>query len=305
MFLHNPIADMPGPLFLIFYACIAIGLALACRWMIRSYSGAAGGSLPQISVAPDPYELAYLRGGASEVVNAAVWMMIHKGYLILTESPGQPSVRELRRSDLQSAQGALKDLERSILRYFNHPRAESEIFGSKLTAHIEVFTNGYQRRLVEQRLVYSAEVKRLAFVVWCVAAVTVTVIALYKLNVAHIKGYAKTSGLKLELLFAHGLLAGMCFILPHRTPLGDAYLKRLRLVSESLRRQVTQGRWQEVQSSFPLLVGVYGAGTLSCVLGSAYVPLFKLRTVSSGSSDSSCGSGGCGGGDGGCGGCGD
>jgi Protein of unknown function (DUF692) len=71
-FLHNVVADLYGPYFLLFYA-IAIGaMIVACYKSVRSVDRTRDMEPPQVPAKLDPYEIAYLRGGANEVTRVAV-----------------------------------------------------------------------------------------------------------------------------------------------------------------------------------------------------------------------------------------
>src|SRR5262249_28454252 len=78
---NNFIANMIGPDFLLFYACvIAITLGI-CRWRVDWQDPTAGQTPPRLPTDPDPYEVAYLRGGENEVTRLAVFGLIQRGYL--------------------------------------------------------------------------------------------------------------------------------------------------------------------------------------------------------------------------------
>ena len=75
------IADMPGPLFLFVYGSV-IGLTLvSCWWWLRQ--GDPTSSLPPVQTpsAPDPYEVAYLRGGENEVLPVVLFRLLQQGAL--------------------------------------------------------------------------------------------------------------------------------------------------------------------------------------------------------------------------------
>ena len=65
--LHNPIANMYGPAFLVFYAAVIAVAFLGCAAYIRSIEPKSADR--EIPRSIDPYEIAYLRGGASRVLS--------------------------------------------------------------------------------------------------------------------------------------------------------------------------------------------------------------------------------------------
>ena len=62
----NFIADMYGPSFLIFYGAVIAATIAASWWMMRQRDSTTGIPPPDVPSEPDPYEIAYLRGGKSQ-----------------------------------------------------------------------------------------------------------------------------------------------------------------------------------------------------------------------------------------------
>ncbi|MEY2597958.1 MAG: hypothetical protein RLZZ142_217, partial [Verrucomicrobiota bacterium] len=64
-FFHNPVADMPGPLFLCFYALVLTGAYLLGRW--RLWDRDKTDELPSLRIpsVPDAYTTAYLADGSA------------------------------------------------------------------------------------------------------------------------------------------------------------------------------------------------------------------------------------------------
>ena len=65
---HNFIADMSGPQFLLLYAGIILSVLVLCRERLRLSDPSTALPAPTMPPQPDPYAIAYLRGGTSEVV---------------------------------------------------------------------------------------------------------------------------------------------------------------------------------------------------------------------------------------------
>src|SRR5689334_16356723 len=83
--LHNPIADLPGPAFLALYgAAIAAAIAGVVA-AIRRADPTSAFDPPEVPAHPDPYEVAYLRGGANEVIRTAVFSLVQQGSLEVVE----------------------------------------------------------------------------------------------------------------------------------------------------------------------------------------------------------------------------
>ena len=78
-FLHNSIADLYGPYFLLFYAATIVTLVLASFRSVRRADRTIELDLPKITSKVDPYEIAYLRGGENEVARVAIASLIQHG----------------------------------------------------------------------------------------------------------------------------------------------------------------------------------------------------------------------------------
>lgn len=117
----NPIANMYGPLFLLFYGFVIVVTLLVCRWVARQDS-TANLPLPKVPTNPDPHEIAYLRGGENEVTRLVVFDLIQRGYLQVNgkieRSPNHPNPVNL------------SPMEREVFSWFDKPKGASEIFHS-------------------------------------------------------------------------------------------------------------------------------------------------------------------------------
>jgi uncharacterized protein (TIGR04222 family) len=78
---HNPVAELPIPQFLVLYGLV-IAASLAWCWLaVRRLDGTAGLPVPPIPDDADPYEIAYLRGGRGEVVRVGICALVQRGFL--------------------------------------------------------------------------------------------------------------------------------------------------------------------------------------------------------------------------------
>jgi hypothetical protein len=98
--MHHPIADMYGPHFLLFYGGVIVLTLVVCWWRLHQSDPTA--LLPPLQVPsdPDPYEIAYLRGGEHEVTRVVIFNLIQQGYLwkdgdTIRPEPNCPDVRHL------------------------------------------------------------------------------------------------------------------------------------------------------------------------------------------------------------------
>ena len=83
--IHNPIGDMSGPKFLGIYACLIAVTAVACDRFLRGLDTTDGDGPPPVPIDPDPYELAYLRGGINETIRTVGFSLLGRGYVDVVE----------------------------------------------------------------------------------------------------------------------------------------------------------------------------------------------------------------------------
>ena len=159
MLTHNALADLSGPSFLLLYAAV-IALTLAfCAWSRNRLDTTDDRRLPLVPTHPDPFEIAFLRGGANEVTRVAVFGLIQRGFLeARPEKPGKK--RPAAFGTPGTAAGPvsfLSLLERDVLGYFTAPRAARDIFQSGLPARLTSYCAGYERTLRGERLLAGDE----------------------------------------------------------------------------------------------------------------------------------------------------
>ncbi len=296
-FLHNPIADMPGPEFLFFYAVVAAGILLACWWRMRRADPTA--ALPPLPVPsrPDPYEVAYLRGNDSEVTRLALFSLLEQGFLRVTETKWfWPWVEQ--RIELvpgHPGPGRLSPPERAVFDQLTVPQTPEEIFkSSEISARVKEHCSSYDSRFASEQLTGLPEAVPTALWIQLAGSSLIVGLGGYKLLVALSRGHHNVSFLIYMGLFALIMLNGICSS-PRLSARGEQYLKQLQLAFE----QQKQFAPQLQPDHLPLLVGLYGSEVLSGTAYAQYTPLFSAKSAGGG-----CGDGGCGGGCGGCGGCG-
>jgi hypothetical protein len=78
--LNNPIAQMYGPYFLIFYGTVISIKAIAANLFLQDKTN---NKLKPLSIPqePNPYEIAYTIAGEKEVLKLIVFSLIQRGYL--------------------------------------------------------------------------------------------------------------------------------------------------------------------------------------------------------------------------------
>ncbi|MEK6234840.1 MAG: TIGR04222 domain-containing membrane protein, partial [Planctomycetales bacterium] len=114
---------MRGLDFLVFYGVVISFTLCGCWcWRIR-WDSPTDAPLPPIPKAPDPYAVAYLRGGEREVARLAIFHLLQHGFLGLTEPAA--GLRKIAQSSKSSAEPPDDPWERRVLAYCSRPRLPS------------------------------------------------------------------------------------------------------------------------------------------------------------------------------------
>jgi uncharacterized protein (TIGR04222 family) len=286
----NPF-DLPGPQFLIFYVVLGV-FTISILWLARQASEAA--DAPRIDYS-DPYLLAYLRGGAAEVIRVATVSLIDRGLLQMTDDQlvdvNQSAVNIVRRP-----------IEKALLQHFRFRAKASSAFTSPaILSTCEEYRDALQRLgLIPDESISRARLWRL-----CVAVVLLSGVAALKILIALQRG--RTNIFFLVLLVVFFVFIAIRVHNPLRTRRGDALLADLRSLFSSLKARAAMLRPGGETADAALLMAIFGLEALPAV---SFPYAKQLQPKSSASSTSSCGSAcgsscgsSCGGG-GGCGGCG-
>ena len=318
---NNPLVDMYGPSFLLFYgALLAIFMVLARR-TARAFD--TSHRLPPLPVPenPNPYEIAFLRGGANEVTRLMVVELFQRG--ILVETPKlflrQPKLKLADDVDLSSLDPALRQLAEKFFIPRDISTLKADSIKGKLSAQLE----HWAKWATDEQLTFeSAQRSASTRYGQMLLAVFLTVGA-YKFAVALSKHHFNIAFLcMIALLGSFALLAAVK--LPKFTARGRRYLEDLQTAYASFKNSSLPkpSEFQAEPSSAawdPLLAGTYAMPVMAMglfgasALQSAYYQNLRQRFTQGaggqscggtgcGSSAASCGAGGGGGGGGGCGG---
>jgi uncharacterized protein (TIGR04222 family) len=279
-----PLMTLPGPQFLAIYALVAF-LAVMATWIVGQDN--AERRLPAVPARPDPYELAYLRGGAGGVVWMAIYALKRAGLVKLTDGGelrplgGAPPAHRIEATALNviasgcSAASLVKDRElaRSIQALDGRLAAQGLVPTDATRAHIRWVALGLGLGLVA--------------------------LAAAKIAVATAHGHRNIGFLVIECVIAVGIIAVLVGRATGRkgNARGRAFVDRVKLAYEG--RSSGSG----AAASLALLaVGIYGFQVLAGGPEAAFAKQAQASGGGDGGGGGSCSSGGDGGG--GCGGCG-
>lgn len=310
----NPLANMQGGMFLFLYAVVILIALLGFYWIKSKLDWTSEMPLPQIPTEPDPYEIAYMRGGVNELARSVIFSLVHKGFLQVSNE-GKKSFISM--APTQPNWTTLPPIEKGLLGWFQSRRDVKEIFGQfGLAEMLQPLTGEYERKLVQGHFLNSTDhrskVRLLAILVFG----GTLLLGVYKLIAAITHGRFNIVFLIIFLvvLFFIAMTVGKA---PRLSNLGQRYLNALQTAFENLKARMLMETPRNGQAAptmasvdpFLLAMGIFGVGALTGTAYSEYERAFHRAGATGGTGSSGCGSGcgsSCSSGDGGggCGGCG-
>ena len=299
------IANMEGPAFLGLYAAVILTVLGGAFFAVRSSAG-ADASDPLVPAAPNPYEMAYLRGGEREMAKLALIELARRGYIQQRMGSALRGGKAyLKRKTTHPSAAELPAPQRQIFELVEkEDKPVAKLIASRGFAKaVEGIKQEFLPRLEREGLLVSGWTRAKVLLA---GALTVAGLGGYKLVVALEKGRYNVGFL---ILFAIVALIALYSIVNTRlTSRGKKYF----LNTQEAYRGETSDVVLDVGAAKPhemlLQVGLFGAPILFGASGEAYATMLgldpKARYGATGCS-MGCGSdssGGDGGGDGGCGG---
>jgi uncharacterized protein (TIGR04222 family) len=293
----NPF-DWSGPWFLLAYLIFGLLVYYLARELLIRQE--LRNPHAQLSLADDPYRIAFLRGGALEAVKIAAIVLVDRG-LLRAEGP------LLETASADSLRFASHDIERDVLRLYLGRQGHSK----ELAAQADMLPacRAYQDSLTQQELLVGPPLlRRRERITWAAHWLLLTVAA--------VKAVIAIGRQHYNLLFLALLLTIFLLMLRglRTQPISwsaQRLLTDLRMLFGRLNQRASRLQAGSSSADMALLAAIFGLGALPL---SVYAYVAELYPVPRHSSDSSSGSmgdsssgGGDGGGDGGgsgCGGCG-
>jgi uncharacterized protein (TIGR04222 family) len=302
--LSNPLAEMRGPEFLMFYGVFAALVVISAYFFIDMQDMTGSLAPPPTPADIDAYELAYLRGGINEVIRTAIYALRQQRLIEIIEKG------RIRTTGERAGARAIADIEDRVLAAIRPAPTIAALFKDRnLRANIESACERYRRRLSAQQLLAPPEKRRAGHYALAIGLGLLVALAAYKLGLA-IQNHRSNVG----LLCVEG--AGACMILlvlfnkttaATASKRGKAFLAQTQLAfapAASSAFNTRAGNASAGTGSALFMVGLFGFSILSGTPDAALAQQFS-RATQSGGDGGGCGSGGGdGGGGGGCGGCG-
>lgn len=267
----NPIANMHGPLFLLFYAFVIGVTLLVCRLSLQR-SLTANLPIPLIPTNPDPLEIAYLRGGENEVTQLVVLDLIQRGYLEIDE---QNIKQPINRPNVN----ILTSLERDVLDYFFSPRTANEIFYLWLSIMVKQHCTVYEERLQNEQLLSSDKASSVAQRIAWKGKLIILGLGSYKFIIALANGHSNVMMFLVFMAIIDSILMNVCKV-PRLSDRGKAYLKALQQTFEQLKIQVSNHTDNSGDLNNILLpVAIFGVSILAISPFAEYEKLFHISAA--------------------------
>lgn len=231
----NPLATMYGPYFLAFYAAVSA----AALWTLRRYQRALEPQAPASMQLPreiDPYEVAFLRDGAREMAQVAVFSLQGRGWIDADRRPD----RTLLFSSATPPQGdPLHPAEEAVLRVLASPMEASEVRGGgRLTDAVEPVAARYRARAEAAGLVPTDALRARQRAARNLVLCGLLALAAYKVAVALSAGRTNV-GILIVMAVVVAMLARGSLPRAALTPRGEAYLDRIRSAFHLMRYQAS------------------------------------------------------------------
>src|SRR5439155_24597513 len=165
--MKNPITELTGPEFLVFYAILIVATVAFCWWRRQSCDSSA--SLPPASLPdrPEPYEIEFMRGCETEVARVAIVRLMELGYLEIANKKEYKwggwyettEKRIVKKSD-QPKLNELTALERCVFQWCEFGRKIEDVFADgELSALLRSHTVPYEEKLQADHLLASDQMK--------------------------------------------------------------------------------------------------------------------------------------------------
>ncbi|MDN2697696.1 TIGR04222 domain-containing membrane protein [Janthinobacterium sp. SUN073] len=289
----NPF-DWSGPWFLLAYLIFGLLVYYLARELLIRQE--LRNPHAQLSLADDPYRIAFLRGGALEAVKIAAIVLVDRG-LLRADGP------LLETANADSLRFASHDIERDVLRLYLGRQGHSK----ELAAQADMLPScrAYQDSLTQQELLLGPPLlRRRERITWPAHWLLLTV--------AGVKAVIAISRQHYNLLFLALLLAVFLLMLRGlRTQAiswsAQRLLTDLRMLFGRLNMRSSRLNAGSSSADMALLAAIFGLGALPLSVYAYVAELYPVPRHSSDSSSGSTGDSSSGGGDGGgsgCGGCG-
>jgi uncharacterized protein (TIGR04222 family) len=280
----NPF-DLPGPEFLLFYLILG-AMLLIVLFALRRYGEPDPSTPVQLT---EPYEIAYLRGGANEVLRLATVGLIDRGLLDVKD-------KRVKVTDPAQAKQIRHPVDHALLESFRSGGEATAVFSN---SYLKGQCDSYTRKLTELGLLPDEQSNAQRRTVYRAVVGVLLLVAAVKIALAIERGRRNLAGLiVLAIVF---LVLASAIGRVKRTKRGEVFLKHMRELLDGLRQRSSMFVPRANTNELLLMGAVFGMAALPVNAYPYVMTLYPKAASSTSGCGSSCGGGGCGGGCGGCG----
>lgn len=207
--MDNPIAELYGPAFLLIDSVFVLLVIGHAWWSVRRDDLTADFDPPPIPSKPDPHAIAYLRGGANELIRLVVFDLLRRGFLQVD------GTKRIEQAPDWPRQGLVSDTDHLVFAFFAVARKPEELFQSgNLAARVKEVNSPLEQALRDDQLLSPPEQLRKAWGVGLAGAFLILALGGFKLAVALAKGRSNVGFLVAIAVIGLVALAACCRV-PH------------------------------------------------------------------------------------------
>ncbi len=256
--------------------CLILGVALAYFGPVllrRALDRTGGLDIPPVPETPDPYRIAYLRGGEGEVMRLTLFDLVRRGHLEMTETKRLTSTeRRIHRSERAPEDNELSDVELYMVGFFANARNPAEIYRSGIHELLRRGSHAEKTDLTrEQMLIPEAIDRRLSGADYLIAALG----CLFGIALGVFAFDHAGIGVGIAILFlvARKLVKRHMRRTGHMSALGRKYLAAMQDAYADMKSAapVAQGPAGRGRDDTLLSVGLYGSAALMGTQYAAFV----------------------------------
>lgn len=250
--------------------------------------------VPRVPADPDPYELAYLRGGAHEVTRLALFALLANGHVRVADRKSWLFERVL-----PDPPGPRGDAERAVLFALREPRNLRAILARAQATKGSDAAHRLANQLrqdaachARDRLLRDGRVTAACCLIFALGAVGILALAWLQSATTGVWVWA-------EIVLGSFVLLWRCQP-PRLSARGRAFMRHLRLAFSGLERRASSPAQGGPSRECLLLIALFGFAALAGTAFAPYATLFP-RAASAATAGTAIAVGGCGGGGGACG----
>jgi uncharacterized protein (TIGR04222 family) len=310
LWLLDPVIHLPGPEFLVLFGVLAVMGLIATRILVNRSTRS---DLPRLKIPErlDPYAIAYLRGGDTEVIRTAMVELVEEGWIVQVSAPmgilkKVAGTTPKWKTDLQGKSiEEFSLLQQVLLKHFQVPHDGASVFNGSLRLSAREESKVYRKWVNDEELLNNRPFEpSVRLSIWS-TFLAIVGLGLYKFLHALSEHRSNVAFLGFGL-FILGFLFYLVTLRTRLSSRGNQFLKDIQTACvsvRSLRNTVPEPARSKYSTrsgvlalagdaSMPLLaMGVFGISSLQ---GSQLDRVFVSYRKSA-ANVSGCSSGGCGG----------